>query len=84
MKETRMSKPDIDPLVKAVVEDRAHAINQMIMDARLAEKPLPGEDVRNVINLSVADNTVVCLAYYLATLVDVQFDQLVELTKGSR
>lgn len=79
-----MSKPDIDPLVKAVVEDRAHAINQMIMDARLAEKLLPGEDVRNVINLSVADNTVGCLAYYLATLVDVQFDQWVELTKGSR
>jgi hypothetical protein len=41
--ETRMPEPDIDPLVKTVVEDRAHAINQMIMDARLAETPFPRE-----------------------------------------
>ena len=77
-----MTEPDIDPLVRAVVEDRAHAINTMIIDARVAEKPFPGEDVRNVINLSVADNTVGYLAYFLATLVDVHFNHLVELTKG--
>lgn len=77
-----MTEPDIDPLVKAVVEDRAHAINQMIMDAPVAETPFPREHVRNVINLSVADNTVGYLAYYLAFSYDVLFGQLVELKKG--
>jgi hypothetical protein len=68
-----MAEPDIDPLVEAIVEDRAHAINQMIMDARLAKTRFPSENVRNVINLSVADNTVGYLCYYLTTLVDVHF-----------
>ena len=77
-----MSEPDIDPLVKTVSEDRAHAINQMIIDARLAETPFPGEHIQNVINLSVADNTVGYLCYYLATLVDVHFGRLVELKRG--
>jgi hypothetical protein len=77
-----MPEPDIDPLVKAVVEDRAHAINQMIMDAQLAKTPFPGEDVQNVINLSVTDNTVGYLCYHLATLVDVHFEQVVELKRG--
>jgi hypothetical protein len=76
-----MPEPDIDPLVKAVVEDRAHAINQMIMDAQLAKIPFPGEDVQNVINLSVADNTVGYLCYYLVTLVDAHFEQAVELKR---
>lgn len=77
-----MPEPDIDSLVKAVCEDRTHAINQMIMDARLANTPFPGEHIRNVINLSVADNTVDYLCYYLATVVDVQFGQVVELKRG--
>lgn len=76
-----MPEPDIDPLVKALVEDRAHAINQMIMDARLAETPFPGEHVQNVVNLSVADNTVGYLCYYLAILVDRHFAQAVELKR---
>jgi hypothetical protein len=78
-----MPKPDIDPLVKAVVEDRVHAINQMIMDARLAETPFPAEDVRNVVNLSVADNTVGYLCYYLAILADTNFAQVLKLKRGS-
>jgi hypothetical protein len=77
-----MTEHDIDPLVRAVVEDRAHAINQMIMDARLAKAQFPGEHVRNVINLSVADNTVGYLCYFLATLVDAHFGQTVELKLG--
>jgi hypothetical protein len=77
-----MPEPDIDPLVKAVAEDRAHAINQMIIDAQLAEAPFPGEHIQNVINLSVTDNTVGYLCYYLATLVDVHFGQAVELKRG--
>ena len=76
-----MPEPDIDPLVKALVEDRAHAINQMIMDAQLAETPFPGEQVRNVVNLSVEDNTVGYLCYYLAILVDTHFAQAVELKR---
>jgi hypothetical protein len=77
-----MPEPDIDPLVKAVVEGRAHGINQMIIDAQLAETPFPGEDVQSVINLSVGDNTVGYLCYYLAVLVDVHFENLVELKRG--
>ena len=77
-----MSEPDIDPLVKALVEDRAHAINQIIMDARLANAPFPDEHVRNIINLSVADNTVGYLCYYLAVVVDTHFKQTVELKRG--
>jgi hypothetical protein len=77
-----MPEPDIDPLVRALVEDRAHAINQMIMDAQLAETPFPGEHVRNVINLSVEDNTVGYLCYFLAVLVDTHFAQVVELKRG--
>lgn len=77
-----MPEPDIDPLVKAVVEDRAHAINQMIIDAQLANTPFPGEDVQSVINLSVADNTVGYLCYYLAILIDMHFAQAVELKRG--
>ncbi len=60
-----MPEPDIYPLVKAAVEDRAHAINQMIMDAQLAKAPFPGKNVQNVINISVADNTVGYLSYLL-------------------
>jgi hypothetical protein len=70
-----MPDPDIDPLVTALAEDRAHAINQLIMDAQLAEAPSPGEQVQNVVNLSVADNTVGYLCYYLAVLVDTHFAQ---------
>jgi hypothetical protein len=76
-----MPEPDIDPVVKALAEDRAFAINRMIMDAQLAKNPFPGADVQNVINLSVADNTVGYLCYYLATLVDVHFGQEVELKR---
>jgi hypothetical protein len=76
-----MPEPDIDPLVKALVEDRAHAINQMIMDARLADTPFPGEQVQNVVNLSVSDNTIGYLCYYLAILVDTHFAQAVELKR---
>jgi hypothetical protein len=77
-----MTEPDIDPLVKAVVEDRAHAINEMIIDAQLAETSFPGEEVRNVVNLSVADNTVGYLCYHLAILVDRHFAAAVELKRG--
>lgn len=77
-----MSEPDIDPLVKAVCEDRALAINQAIMDAQLGETPFPRETVRNVINLAVADNTVGYLCYYMAELVDRQFSLLVEMRKN--
>lgn len=77
-----MPEPDIDPLVRAVVEDRAHALNDMIIDAQLAEAPFPGEDVRNVINLSVADNTVGYLCYFLAVLIDTHFANAVELKRG--
>jgi hypothetical protein len=76
-----MPEPDIDPLVKALVEDRAHAISQMIIDARLAETPFPSEHVQNVVNLSVADNTVGYLCYYLAICVDMHFAQAVELKR---
>jgi hypothetical protein len=77
-----MSEPDIDPMVKAVCEDRAYAVNQMIMDARLAETPFPREDIRNVINLSVADNTVGYLCYYMAVLIDRHFGVMVEMKKN--
>jgi hypothetical protein len=76
-----MLEPDIDPPVKVVVEDRAHAINQMIMDAQLTKTPFPGEDVQSVIKLSVADNAVRYLCYYVATLVDLHFEQAVELKR---
>lgn len=77
-----MPEPDIDPLVKAVVEERAHALNEIIMNARLAESPFPGEAVRNVVNLSVADNTVGYLCYYLTVLIDMHFANAVELKRG--
>jgi hypothetical protein len=54
----------------------------MIIDARLAESPFPREHIRNVINLSVEDNTVGYLCYYLAILVDAHFGQAVELKRG--
>jgi hypothetical protein len=39
-----MSAPEIDPLVKAVAEDRAHAIDQLVIDARRLGNPFPSED----------------------------------------
>jgi hypothetical protein len=77
-----MPEPDIDPLVKAVCEDRALALQQAIMDAQLGETPFPRETVRNVINLAVVDNTVGYLCYYLATVIDRQFAVLVEMRKN--
>ena len=77
-----MTEPDMDPLVRAVVEDRAHAISQLIMNARLEDKPFPGDDVRNVVNLSVGDNTIGYLCYFLASAYDVVFRSLLELKKG--
>lgn len=77
-----MSEPDIDPLVRALVEDRAHAINSLIMDAPLTGAAFPGEKVQNVINLSVADNTTGYLCYFMAILVDTHFRQAVEMKRG--
>jgi hypothetical protein len=52
------------------------------MDAPLTGAAFPGEEVRNVINLSVADNTIGHLCYFMAILADTHFRQAVDMKSG--
>jgi hypothetical protein len=62
--------PQLDAEIEKV-ENRVHVITQKIFHARGERGPFPGDEIKVIIDDSVADNTVRYVAYYLATAYDV-------------